>query len=113
MKVQHASFHLMVLVGSALCLSPSAAAQGSLEKVAVSLHHNWFVQSSANVTASGATISTPGFSTTGWLKTSIPATPVGWSGSCGRKGLWILDIRRARPEHSAKSGDGVERGAAR
>jgi len=45
--------------------------------ISISLHDNWFVQSSANVTATGAAISTPGFSTAGWLKTSIPATPVG------------------------------------
>jgi hypothetical protein len=77
MKLQVLSFSAVRLVGSALCLALSALAQGSLEKVAVSLHDNWFVQSSANVTATGAQISTPGFSTAGWLQTSIPATPVG------------------------------------
>jgi exo-1,4-beta-D-glucosaminidase len=77
MKLRRFSFPAMRLVVSALCLALSALGQGSLEKLAVSLHDNWFVQSSANVTATGAQISTPGFSTAGWLTTSIPATPVG------------------------------------
>jgi exo-1,4-beta-D-glucosaminidase len=55
----------------------AAFGQGSLEKVAVSLHNGWFVHSSAGVTATGAQISTPGFSTAGWMTTSIPATPLG------------------------------------
>jgi exo-1,4-beta-D-glucosaminidase len=63
----------VVLLGAA----PSGFAQGSLEKVAVSLHDGWYVQSSANTTATGAQISTPGFAPTGWLQSSIPATPVG------------------------------------
>jgi exo-1,4-beta-D-glucosaminidase len=54
-----------------------ALGQGSLEKVAVSLRNNWYVQSSANVTDSGATISTPGYAHSGWLLTEIPATPLG------------------------------------
>src|SRR5205823_5160272 len=58
-------------------LTTPASGQGSLEKVAVSLHDGWFVQSAANVTATGAAISTPGFSPSGWLRTNIPATPVG------------------------------------
>src|SRR5260370_14303711 len=77
MKLRSFSFRAVRFVGSVLCLALSAPAQGSLEKVAVSLRDKWFVQSSANVTATGAQISTPGFSTTGWLQTSIPATPVG------------------------------------
>jgi len=72
------NFTLLILLTISFTLSSIFAnGQGSLEKVAVSLHDNWYVQSSANVTATGATISTPGFSTTGWLKTKIPATPVG------------------------------------
>src|SRR5438067_2225287 len=54
-----------------------ATGQGKLEKVAVNLHNNWFVQSSATVTDTGATISTPGYAHSGWLQTNIPATPVG------------------------------------
>src|SRR5712671_6203974 len=68
---------LILLIVGFMLLPISANAQGSLEKVAVSLHDNWYVQSSANVTATGATISTQGFSIAGWLKTNIPATPVG------------------------------------
>jgi exo-1,4-beta-D-glucosaminidase len=68
---------VMFAMSSFLLVTTSAIAQGSLEKVAVPLHDGWFVQSSANVTATGAQISTPGFSTAGWLATSIPATPVG------------------------------------
>ena len=38
-----------------------AEGQGKLERVAVNLHNNWYVQSSATVTDTGATISTPGY----------------------------------------------------
>lgn len=58
-------------------LAIPAFGQGELEKVAVNLHNNWYVESSANVTDSGAVISTPGYAHTGWLETNIPATPVG------------------------------------
>jgi len=71
------SYGSLILMGSIFVITAPAAGQGALEKVAVSLHDGWFVQSSANVTATGAQISTPGFSPTGWFKTSIPATPVG------------------------------------
>jgi len=43
----------------------------------VNLHDNWYVQSSASVTDSGATISTPGYAHSGWPLTNIPATPLG------------------------------------
>src|ERR1043166_2286168 len=74
-KLQNRNILACVLVCACALLTPSARGQGSLEKVAVSLHDGWFVQSSANTTATGAQISTPGFSTAGWLATSIPATP--------------------------------------
>jgi exo-1,4-beta-D-glucosaminidase len=77
MKSRALPVSLLLVITSFLLITTSAAAQGSLEKVAVSLKTGWFVQSSANVTATGAQISTPGFSTAGWLPTSIPATPVG------------------------------------
>jgi len=77
MKLFQRSMLAILVVGTAAALVPSAVAQGSLEKVAVSLKNGWFVQSSANTTATGAQISTPGFSTAGWLQTAIPATPVG------------------------------------
>jgi exo-1,4-beta-D-glucosaminidase len=54
-----------------------ATGQGKLENVAVNLHNNWFVQSSASVADTGATISTPGYAHSGWLQTNIPATPLG------------------------------------
>src|SRR2546423_7538836 len=54
-----------------------ATGQGKLERVAVNLHNNWYVQSSATVTDTGATISTPGYAHSGWLQTNIPATPLG------------------------------------
>ncbi len=76
MKIQH-GIGAMLVAGAFCLVAPAASAQGSLEKVAVSLHDGWFVQSSANVSANGAEISKPGFSTGGWLKTEIPATPVG------------------------------------
>ncbi|MFL6350510.1 MAG: glycosyl hydrolase 2 galactose-binding domain-containing protein [Bryobacteraceae bacterium] len=68
---------IILATSSLILLTIPANGQGSLEKVAVSLHDGWLVQSSANVTASGAVISTPGYAASGWLKTSIPATPVG------------------------------------
>src|SRR5438067_12016176 len=58
-------------------LASTANAQGQLEKVAVNLHNNWFVQSSASVTDTGAVISRPGYAHSGWLQTNIPATPLG------------------------------------
>src|SRR2546423_2520055 len=54
-----------------------AEGQGKLERVAINLHNNWYVQSSATVTDTGATISTPGYAHSGWLQTNIPATPLG------------------------------------
>src|SRR5207237_3956937 len=54
-----------------------ATGQGKLEKVAVNLHNNWYVQSSATVTDTGATISTPGYAHSGWLQTNIPAPLLG------------------------------------
>jgi len=77
MKFRTLSLSIMLVISSVLLMTTSAISQGSLEKIAVSLKSGWFVQSSANVTATGAQISTPGFSTTGWLPTNIPATPVG------------------------------------
>src|SRR5260370_30893804 len=77
MRLHGFVLRVVLFMGSVLCVSVSAIAQGSLEKVAVSLRDGWFIHTSANVTATGAQISTPGFSTTGWLQTSIPATPVG------------------------------------
>jgi exo-1,4-beta-D-glucosaminidase len=75
MKVSYRSIFTIIIY--ALGSGSVGLAQGSLEKVAVSLHDGWFVQSSANTTATGAQISTPGFSTAGWLRSSIPATAVG------------------------------------
>ena len=42
----------------------------------LALHTGWQIQSSAQVTASGAALSTPGFPTPGWLPASVPST---WS----------------------------------
>src|SRR3954453_11611705 len=60
-----------------VALAFAAHAQGKLEKVAVNLHNNWFVQASSKVTDTGAAISTPGYSHAGWMQTNIPATPLG------------------------------------
>jgi len=76
-KAEYRIIAAMVVASAIYISAPAVMAQGSLEKVAVSLHDGWFVQSSANTTATGAQISTPGFSTAAWLATSIPATPVG------------------------------------
>lgn len=40
------------------------------------LHFGWRLQSSCQIHADGAQISTPGFATTGWHSTSVPATVV-------------------------------------
>ena len=60
-----------------LAITLPAAGQGKLEKVAVDLRANWYVQSSANVTDTGAAISRPGYAHSGWLLTNVPATPLG------------------------------------
>src|SRR2546423_3331447 len=73
-RFQTIAAHSLFLV---LALAFAAHAQGKLEKVAVNLHNNWFVQSSAKVTDTGAVISTPGYAHSGWLQTNIPATPLG------------------------------------
>jgi len=39
-----------------------------------SLHDDWRLQSACKVTAGGESISTPKFSTDGWLQTSVPST---------------------------------------
>lgn len=77
MNAGHRAWVLALWVGSLVLLPMSAMGQRSFEGVAGSVNDGWFVQSSARVTATGAEISTPGFSPTGWLKTSIPATPIG------------------------------------
>src|SRR5437763_14610072 len=73
-RFQTIAAHSLFLV---LALALAAQAQGKLEKVAVNLHNNWFVQSSAKVTDTGAVISAPGYGHAGWLQTKIPATPLG------------------------------------
>ena len=47
-----------LLVSSVLLFTISALGQGSLEKVAVSLHDNWYVQSSANLTSRSVSVLT-------------------------------------------------------
>jgi exo-1,4-beta-D-glucosaminidase len=63
--------------GAILFLQTTAGAQGPLENVSVSLHNGWYVHSSVGLTAAGDQISAPGFHPKEWLKTSIPATPIG------------------------------------
>jgi exo-1,4-beta-D-glucosaminidase len=58
-------------------LAPIAAAQGSLSQNSrLPLHSGWQLQSSCSTQASGAQISTPGFSSTGWHATTVPSTVV-------------------------------------
>jgi exo-1,4-beta-D-glucosaminidase len=38
------------------------------------LHENWNLQSACKISEDGASISSPKFATTGWLKTSVPST---------------------------------------
>jgi exo-1,4-beta-D-glucosaminidase len=64
-------------VGSVLCIAVSIEAQSPQDQIKVSLQQGWLVRSSAGLGVGGAAISTPGFSPDGWLKTSIPATPLG------------------------------------
>ncbi|HEY6333434.1 MAG TPA: hypothetical protein VI756_29185 [Blastocatellia bacterium] len=54
-----------------------ARAQGSLEKISLSLHDGWYIHTSEGLVSDGSTISTPEFRPDRWLKTSIPATPIG------------------------------------
>lgn len=51
-----------------------AAASESNNPESLLLRENWFIQSSAEVHADGAAISTAGFSTQGWYPAKLPAT---------------------------------------
>ncbi len=58
-----------------LWLASRASADSSSPTTAlVPLHDGWALQSSCKVQATGAQISIPGFSITGWHKTSVPST---------------------------------------
>jgi len=56
------------------CLAADAVVADRSEKT--SLHENWRIQSSCQVKAGGAEISSTGFQTEGWHKTGVPTTVV-------------------------------------
>src|SRR6266852_246216 len=71
-------FILGVVVASSF-MSPKSCAE-NLEKLsasAVSLNEGWQIQSSCEAKATGAQVSTPGFTANGWHKTTVPNTVVG------------------------------------
>jgi exo-1,4-beta-D-glucosaminidase len=63
-------------VAGALALGRSAQVRGE-ELASLSLREGWSLQSSCDAKATGAEISTAGFSTSGWHATQVPATVVG------------------------------------
>lgn len=56
----------------ALLLAPAALSASP----AAQLHQGWRLQSACKIQSNGATISAPGFSTDGWIATSVPSTVV-------------------------------------
>ena len=59
------------LLGGITTASEDSESQGKL------LRQNWFIQSSADVHAEGATVSTVGFPSSGWYPAAVPTTVVG------------------------------------
>ena len=57
-----------------LCFALIALPSFVIAQARIPLHDDWNLQSACKITADGASISVPQFSTTGWLKTSVPAT---------------------------------------
>ncbi len=55
-------------------LLTEATAQSSAQMNRIDLHNGWMVQTSRKVQATGDVISTPGFKTYGWYRTSVPMT---------------------------------------
>src|SRR5262245_58323772 len=67
-------YRLLAVVG-ALALG-GRPAHGAEEPESLSLRQGWSLQSSCEVKATGASISTPGFTTSGWHATEVPSTVV-------------------------------------
>ncbi len=67
---------LIVLGLLTICLVgiPTAFPAGVKDSSEVLLRQNWFIQSSADVHADGAAISTAGFPTRGWYPATLPST---------------------------------------
>ena len=70
-------FQLFAVVALFLTLRCMAAGTpAGDESTKIPLHENWRIQSSCEVKAGGAEISTPGFRADGWHKASVPTTVV-------------------------------------
>jgi len=75
--VQPRSSLLFTVTGVLLSsLSPAASSPNSDQPPALRLHKNWSVQSSCELRAEGAEISTVGFRATSWHGTEVPSTVV-------------------------------------
>src|SRR5213594_4420656 len=67
------------VLASAFLASPVSGAEDPerLSASVVSLNEGWQIQSSCEAKATGAQVSTPGFTASGWHKTTVPNTVVG------------------------------------
>lgn len=77
LRVSSIAFWLLFVTFIASVIPKSAAAAADSPGSRTSLHKNWQIQSSCEVKAGGEQISRPGFDTSGWHKSDIPATVVG------------------------------------
>jgi len=65
----------VVVFGCLICLIPGIAGAWEVsESHAMLLRTNWFIQSSADVQAEGAAISTVGFPSSNWYPAKVPTT---------------------------------------
>ena len=65
----------LVVISCLICFfSGVAGSSEASDSHVTALRENWFIQSSANVQANGAAISTVGFPSTDWYPATIPAT---------------------------------------
>src|SRR5213596_460807 len=67
---------LLVLVVASLlmALGPAVVRAGAATVSSTELTGGWSLRSATNVTDTGATISQPGYATTGWYPISLPTT---------------------------------------
>ena len=68
MKIRQLFISALIILGSMSAISQQTSGNQII------LRDNWAVQSSARAGSPGSSISTSGFSTTGWYPTSVPAT---------------------------------------
>lgn len=68
---------VVIALGGTLLAAESRGKTAGGAPQRIELSRGWSLQSSARVTAAGAAISSPGFATPGWYRTTVPSTVVG------------------------------------